>query len=203
MILLASRSPQRTFLLNREGYAHVVVSTVDDDGVADDLPPQALAVERARHKAKGADWQAQAEAIAAGTAVILAADTAVSLNGQHIGTPRDREEAKRMLASLAGTRHSVYTAHCCRLPAGPDRELAEAIAVTVAQVTMLPMSMEDIEAYVASGESDGRTGAYAIQENGDRFVADISGDRDTVIGLHPPTVASLYRQVIGNEIPTA
>jgi septum formation protein len=57
---------------------------------------------------------------------------------------------------------------------------------------MLPMSQADIEAYVASGESDGRAGAYAIQETGDRFVADLQGAWDTVVGLNVAMMARLY-----------
>lgn len=198
MILLASQSPQRTELLQQAGLAHVVIATAEDDEVANTLPAQALAVERARHKAINAQWQEHVGVLSAGSAAVIAADTVVALQGKDVGKPRDREHAKRILASLAGTQHTVITAHCCWLPEHNGQAACEAVAIAMAQITMLPMSMDEIEAYVASGESDGRAGAYALQAEGDRYVADITGERDTVIGLNVAIVRKLYREVTGN-----
>jgi septum formation protein len=95
-----------------------------------------------------------------------------------------------MLGHLQGTTHTVYTGHCClRVDSGQPGE-ASRIAMT--RVTMKPMSLAEIEAYVASGESDGRAGAYAIQETGDRFVSDLQGGWDTVVGLNVAMSARLY-----------
>jgi septum formation protein len=96
-----------------------------------------------------------------------------------------------MLTKLQGTTHTVYTGHCCLRMDGTGSEAAR-IAMT--RVTMKPMSREDIAAYVASGESDGRAGAYAIQESGDRFVSELQGSWDTVVGLTVSMVARLYRE---------
>jgi septum formation protein len=68
----------------------------------------------------------------------------------------------------------------------------EASRIAMTRVTMRSMSPQDIEAYVASGESDGRAGAYAIQETGDRFVAELQGSWDTVVGLNVAMSARLY-----------
>lgn len=198
MILLASKSPQRTQLLKQAGLRHITITTIDDDMENSSQPAQILAVERARAKARGADWQAQEHYFAQSHAAVVAADTIVHLAGRVFGSPQNADEAERMLADLSGTRHSILTAHCCWLPAINGEPEKEAVAVSVAQVTMLPMSMEDIQAYVASGESIGRAGGYAVQLQGDRFVADIQGDRDTVIGLHVASVQRIYREVTGH-----
>ena len=153
--------------------------------------PQATAIERAMAKARGVDLS-QIEA-AAGN-VILAADTIVVLNNQMIGKPKDRAHAKVILQELQGTTHTVATGHCIIRPACDGADLREAAGLALTKVTMKPMTAEDIEAYVASGESDNRAGAYAIQENGDKFVADLDGDFDNVVGLHLATVDRLYQQ---------
>ena len=62
------------------------------------------------------------------------------------------------------------------------------------------MTPEEIRAYVASGESDGRAGGYAIQETGDRFVADLQGDWDTVVGLNVAMTLRLYRECLDEGI---
>lgn len=198
MILLASKSPQRTQLLKQAGLRHVTITTIDDDAAAANLPAQILAVERARRKAQGADWQSQEHYFDQSHAAVVAADTVVHLGGRVFGSPQTAEQAERMLAELSGTRHSILTAHCCWLPARNGAAEKEAIAVAVAQVTMLPMSEQDIRTYVASGESIGRAGGYAVQLQGDRFIADIQGERDTVIGLHVASVQRLYREVTGS-----
>jgi len=63
------------------------------------------------------------------------------------------------------------------------------------RVTMRRLSPEEIDAYVASGESMGKAGAYAIQETGDRFVTGIDGPRDNVVGLPVETVRRLLREL--------
>jgi len=66
---------------------------------------------------------------------------------------------------------------------------------------MRPLTEEEIDAYVNSGESDGRAGAYAIQEHGDRFVTELEGSWDTVVGLNLAIVARLYRECTDHPLP--
>jgi septum formation protein len=190
VLYLASRSPQRAMLLTRAGIAFTVVdSTCDEESVS--FPnPQVLALERARAKAAAAILSADQRA--SKPAVVLGADTVVALGQQIFGKPADRADAVRILSQLQGTTHTVYTGHCClRMDAGNQGE-ASRIAMT--RVTMRSMSPQDIESYVASGESDGRAGAYAIQETGDRFVAELQGSWDTVVGLNVAMSARLYME---------
>ena len=198
MLYLASQSPQRSSLLSQ---AHVPFALVESACVEEEihLPhPQATAIERAIGKARGVDLS-QCELAA--HSVILAADTVVILNNTLIGKPKDREDAKTILQSLQGTTHTVATGHCCLRPANGEHEAREAAGLALTKVTMRPMTAEEINAYVESGESDNRAGAYAIQETGDKYVVDMDGDFDNVVGLHLPTVERLFRQCTDADLP--
>jgi septum formation protein len=187
MILLASQSPQRARLLERAGYAFRVVASAADEEVVSDPDPAALAVARARIKAEGA-------AVADG--LVLGADTVVALGAREFGKPRDRAHALEILTALSGTTHRVITGHwLLRREAGAIA--ASAGEATETRVTMRHLSAEDIRAYVDSGESDGRAGAYAIQERGDRFVMKLEGPWDSVVGLHVEAVARLHERIAG------
>lgn len=190
MLYLASRSPQRAMLLKRAGIVFTVVESTCDEESVSSPNPQVLALERARAKAAAAVLTAPQRA--AVPAVVLGADTVVALGNRVFGKPKDRADAAQMLGQLQGTTHTVYTGHCLvRVDAGQGGDAAR-IAMT--RVTMKPMSPGEIEAYVASGESDGRAGAYAIQETGDRYVAELQGGWDTVVGLNVAMSARLYME---------
>jgi septum formation protein len=184
MLLLASRSPQRAMLLARAGLAFRVVDSDCDEEAISAEDPRELAVARAVGKAHGYRGP-----LARGEAV-LGADTVVALGGTVFGKPADRADAERILSALQGTTHQVITGHCCRSADG-----AQAAEASMARVTMRPMTAEEIRAYVASGESDSRAGAYAIQESGDRFVTTITGDWDTIVGLNVACVERLLARV--------
>ena len=200
MIFLASASPQRALLLAKAGIAYDVVASAHDEEAIDGANPQAVALERACHKARGVGPAHLPRPWTTGDC-LLAADTVTSLDGVLYGKPADNEDATRILSRLQGTIHTVTTAHCCLVPAFSGREEIQALAVSMAQVTMRAMSPEEIAAYVASGESAGRSGAYAIQASGDRFVTDVQGSMDTVIGLHVATVCRLYQECTGTPLP--
>ena len=192
MLYLASQSPQRALLLTRASIVFSLAdSRCDEDAIRHSIP-QVLALERARGKARGAVLDVAQ--LASASAVALGADTVVALGQTAFGKPRDRADAERILGCLQGTTHSVFTGHCCVRFAADGSVASEAAALTQAKITMRPLSTEEIRAYVVSGESDGRAGAYAIQEHGDRFVIDLQGSWDTVVGLNVATAARLYQE---------
>jgi len=197
MLLLASRSPQRSALLSLAGCPYALVEHVCDESRITAADPFLLAEARAAAKARTAlidDWRERLEADAA---AVLAADTVAVAGGEAIGKPRDDADAIRILERLQGSRHEVVTACCCWRPATEGVGERFAAQRSVTGVRMRPMSRAEIETYVASGESAGRAGAYAYQEHGDRFVARLDGAEDTVIGLHVPAVLRCYRAVTG------
>ena len=101
--------------------------------------------------------------------VILAADTVVDLGGKILGKPKDREDAKRTLLSLSGRRHSVHTGFC--VLAGAKKMCG----VESTAVEFYPLTQEEIETYLDTGEPMDKAGAYGIQGHGALFVRRISG----------------------------
>lgn len=179
-------------LLRRAGISFTIVdSRCDEDGIVAPRP-DLLALERARGKARAAVLTP--EQLASGP-IVLGADTVVALGSVIISKPADRADAVRLLQQIQGTTHSVFTGHACVQFGADGRVVAEAARIAVALVTMRPLSLAEIEAYVNSGESDGRAGAYAIQETGDRFVLELKGGWDTVVGLNVAMTARLYREM--------
>jgi septum formation protein len=177
-------------LLERAGIRfRTVVSRCDEEAITHPHP-QVLALERARAKAHAAE-------LGAGDAgaMVLGADTVVALGTTVFGKPADRADALRILGALQGTTHSVFTGHCCVMVGADGRMAGEAARIAVARITMRPLTAEEIRAYVESGESDGRAGAYAIQESGDRFVVDLQGGWDTVVGLNVAMVVRLHQEL--------
>lgn len=110
-------------------------------------------------------------------AVVLAADTAVVLDEQILGKPRDREHAAQMLTALSGREHQVMTA--VAVACGERLELR----LVTTQVRFRGLSAAEIDAYWVSGEPADKAGAYGIQGLGAVFVAHINGSYSAVVGL--------------------
>jgi septum formation protein len=112
--------------------------------------------------------------------VVLAADTLVVLDGQPLGKPVDAEEARSMLARLRGRWHTVITAVADH---APHKDSAPHVASVSARVRMRDYAQGEIAAYVATGEPLDCAGAYAIQSEGGKLVAEVDGCYATVVGL--------------------
>lgn len=124
--------------------------------------------------------------------LVIGADTVVANEGQILGKPKDEEDAKRMLSSLAGHTHSVYTGVTCVFISA-DGRCGEHSFYEKTDVTMYQMSDEEIQRYVASGEPMDKAGAYAIQGRCAIFVKEIQGDYNNVVGL---PIARLYQELL-------
>lgn len=122
-------------------------------------------------------------------AIVVAADTAVVLDGEILGKPTDRDDALRMLARLSGRTHEVLTAVAVH---GADGSLRS--DVRSAAVTMAAGSPGELEWYVEGGEPMDKAGAYAVQGIGAFLVERVEGDPTTVIGL--PLRATLRLLVV-------
>ncbi|MGE0432109.1 MAG: nucleoside triphosphate pyrophosphatase [Planctomycetota bacterium] len=186
-LILASTSPRRHALLAGLGVPFEVL----DPAVAEPDPAPGVsgpdyAQQMALLKARAA--AAQLAAANRPPALILASDTTVDCNGEILGKPADRDDAIRILTALSGTTHVVSSAWCLI-----DAHGAEAVGVDITRITFRPLERGEIEAYVDTGESFGKAGAYAVQEHGDRFVAHIDGEFSTVVGLPLPVVAELLQ----------
>jgi septum formation protein len=182
-LILASASTRRAEILRDAGFSFVVLSsTVDETPYANESPNDL--VERLA--------LAKAELVAAraiGPAIVIGADTIISLDGHVIGKPRSTDEARRMLEKLSGRTHSVVTGIALiRLPDAERRTFVESTLVHFAALTS-----EEILRYLATGEPHDKAGAYAIQGYAGRFIPRVEGCYFNIVGL---PLSRLYRALV-------
>lgn len=170
MLILASASPRRRELLDQIGVCHEVRPVDVDETPHPGEAPDDFARRMARAKALAG------VRIADGRPV-LGADTVVSIGGDILGKPRDREHALAMLDRLSGRTHTVYSA----VALIQEGQVRDALSVTC--VRFKALSAREREAYWASGEPVDKAGAYGIQGQGALFVEHIEGSYSGVVGL--------------------
>ncbi|MFC7047791.1 Maf family protein [Emcibacter nanhaiensis] len=171
-LILASASPRRRELLAQIGLVpdDICPAEIDETPLRDETPRQ-LAERLAVEKAKAVVEQKP-------DAFILASDTVVALGQRILGKPDSEQEARRFLTMLSGRRHRVYTGLCLITPDGKTHS-----RVVMTQVSFKRLTEQDIDTYIASGEWDGKAGAYAIQGLAGRYVKSINGSYSNVVGL--------------------
>jgi septum formation protein len=194
-IYLASRSPRRRELLGHIGVKfHLLLfrNRAGSTPEVDEAPlpgesPRDYVMRIARGKA-AAGWKRMLERNLP-QAPVLAADTTVALEGRIFNKPVDRAEAEMMLAALSGKRHEVLTAVALQV----DDEVDTALSVS--DVQFRELTADEIRAYVATGESDDKAGAYAIQGRAALFVAEIRGSQSGIVGLPLYETAQLLQKL--------
>jgi septum formation protein len=171
-IVLASASPRRRELLKKiVANFRVVPSEVDETKIRE-RDPVKFALEAAILKARDIGRRYP-------DSLVIAADTIVCLGDRIIGKPRDREDARRTLEALSGTRHRVITAVGLYNKNG-KRWLT---GFEESFVRFRELDASAIEAYLDSDDSLDKAGSYAIQEVNDAFVESLEGDYDNIVGL--------------------
>ena len=184
-LILASQSPRRRELMTNAGYAfRILVSRADEDLPAGTPPAEGVRI-LAERKAKAVETALPPDILEAAPVFVVGADTLVELNGVPLGKPKNEAEATAMLSALSGARHRVVTGVAVvvggRVYSGTE----------VTTVTFRPLSDGEIAEYVASGEPMDKAGAYGIQAGADRFVKQVDGEVDNVIGLPRKLLAKL------------
>lgn len=179
-LVLASGSPRRRELLATMGIPFEVEAPDVDESQLPDEHPHAMVERLAR---------AKATLLAVPGAVVVGADTVVVNEGHVLGKPVHPAEARTMLRHLAGGIHHVASG--VAVAGHEDGELVVESVVVTAVVRMAPMTDQEIDAYVATGEPLDKAGAYAIQEKGGLFVEAIEGHPTTVVGLPLPATRRL------------
>ena len=180
-LILASASPRRRELLLDAGYEFdVEPAHVDETELAGEAPREYVR-RVAAHKAR---------AIAArhGECAVLAADTTVVVDRTMLAKPIDDDDARRMLRLLAGRAHVVLTGVVVRGPRGERTALAESV------VRFRPISREEVDWYVSTGEPHDKAGAYGIQGLASRFVEGVEGSYSNVVGLPVGAARSLLKE---------
>jgi septum formation protein len=172
-IYLASGSPRRRELLQQIGMPFTVIRVdLDETAVFGEAPPDY--VSRLACAKADAGWQLSR---GLAEAPVLAADTAVVLDGRILGKPRDRDDAMRMLSELSGRSHEVLTAVALR-----DAQ-ASRVKVSRSSVTFRRIDAGEAQRYWDSGEPLDKAGAYAIQGYAAVFIVDLKGSYSGVMGL--------------------
>jgi septum formation protein len=171
-IYLASASPRRRELLQQIGVSFRLVGTELDETPRLSEAPAAYVARLAAAKAD-AGWLSRSAAIAP----VLAADTAVVLDGAILGKPRDRDDAEHMLLQLSGRTHEVMTAVAVRSSAGNQVKVSHSL------VTFRILDAAEVRAYWDTGEPRDKAGAYAIQGFAAIFIEDLRGSYSGVMGL--------------------
>lgn len=194
-IILASASPRRRELLEQIGLEfEIKVSNVEEQATAD--TPGLLVEELSRQKAEAvlSETEQNGEDV-----LVIGADTVVAVGDRVLGKPSDVKHAMEMLGELAGCAHQVYTGVTLLYrPEGAERTAADGQRNVhrktfheMTRVHFYPMTEEEIDFYVSTGDPMDKAGAYGIQGLFARYVKGIEGDYNNVVGL---PVGRLYQE---------
>lgn len=182
-LVLASVSPRRRELLREAGYTFEIAD-----------PPFAEPDEQRPHVSPEqyteslAYFKASSVAAAHRNKTILAADTIAFIDGEIIGKPADRDDARRILQRLSNTTHRVITGVALLDPATDRRMIDHDISTIVCR----HLSPEQIETYLDTNQWQGKAGAYGIQDHGDLFVEQVVGSFTNVVGLPMEKLAAMF-----------
>jgi septum formation protein len=194
-LILASTSPRRAEILRNAGFVFDVLPTHADETSRPSEAAEDYVRRIAQAKAHAARKQLRATDE---PAIVIAADTVVLAEGQILTKPQDAADARRMLRMMSGKSHELLTGLATlRLPDG-----AETRHIERTRVELLPISDDEIESYLRTGESFDKAGAYGIQGVAGRFVARIEGCYFNVMGLPLSRVWRAIRE-LGWEDGTA
>jgi septum formation protein len=170
LVYLASRSPRRRELLAQLGLGAEVLDIEVDESPLPGENGAALVLRLAQAKALAAQPPDPGPAV-------IAADTAVTLDGEIFGKPADLADAQRILGRLAGRTHEVVTGLAV-VHAGRCQ-----VALSRSEVRMRPLTADEIARYWRTGEPADKAGSYAIQGLGAMFIAGLAGSYSGVMGL--------------------
>ena len=172
-LILGSSSPRRKELLNALGLRFMVIpSTVDEELMPGEIPQA--------HVTRLALAKSCEVATRVPDRWVLGADTIVVVDGHILGKPRDRPEAREMLAMLSNRIHTVFTGYALVNRHFPEKERVRYVS---SDVHIRELSRDEIAAYVNTGEPMDKAGSYAIQGIGAAIVADVTGSYTNVVGL--------------------
>jgi septum formation protein len=172
ILFLASASPRRRELLTQIGVPFSLLSVAIDETPGAAEAPDVYVQRLAREKAL-----AGLSLVSDDSACVMGADTTVVLDQQILGKPADKVNALAMLRALSGREHEVMTAVALANRSGCE------VRLVTSRVRFRPISVDEAEAYWASGEPQDKAGSYAIQGWGAVFVSALEGSYSAVVGL--------------------
>lgn len=182
-LVLASASPRRRELLSSIGLDFEVVPSRIEERREEGEEPEAYVLRLSREKAEEVASRRP-------EAWVIGADTTVYIDHTILEKPSDPADAVRMLRTISGREHTVFTGITLVGPAKSSRESR----VVSTQVTMINLTEEEIIWYVATGEPMDKAGAYAVQGVGAMFISSIRGNYTNVVGLPLSVLFDMMRQ---------
>ena len=188
-LILASASPRRRELLTRVGLSFEVLPARGEENPHSAIPEemvQELSAGKALEIYGSLEEQEKEEA------VIIGADTLVAFENRVMGKPHDEKDAFDMLFLLQGKTHQVYTGVTLIYTPKGETACKKLTFVEKTDVTMYPMTEQEILEYIATGEPMDKAGAYGIQGRCAAYVREICGDYNNVVGL---PVSRLYQEL--------
>ena len=182
-IILASGSPRRKKLLEQIGLTFDVVPSEYDESQAPEMPPEQLVQFLSERKAETVAKQHP-------DALIISADTVVVFEGEILGKAHHAERSKEMLHKLNGKTHDMVTGFTV-LDAASGKKVTRSVGT---RLRFRKLSEEEIDAYVALGESFDTAGGYNIGGRGAVLFDRIEGDYYNIVGLPLPALAEVLRE---------
>ncbi len=170
-IVLASSSPRRREILEKLGIAFDIIPSNADEGGVTGSADETVMILAAR-KAKSV-----AEKLS--DALVIGCDTLVALENYVFGKPESTAQAEEMLSRLSGNTHRVLSGLCLIDTVTGEKRVSRDETF----VSFRTLSPEEIRAYVLSGEPMDKAGAYAIQGGAGRFVSEVNGSYDNIVGF--------------------
>ena len=184
-VYLASRSPRRHLLLEQLGIRFAILDIEIDESRRRDESAESLVSRLAQEKAKRGWSAVQDDA----PAPVIGADTMVECDGCIMGKPRDRADARAMIARLSGRRHRVLSAVALQ-SAG-----SSGVRMTASEVFFRALSGDEQRAYCATDEPLDKAGGYGVQGVAGAFISRLEGSYSGVMGLPLCETAELLREV--------
>ena len=191
--ILASKSPRRREILANIGLEFDII-TADTDESSNLQDPIKLAEELALRKGQAVFEKLSNEGTVSEEDIIISADTVVACNGEILGKPKDREDAKRMLKLLSGNRHSVVSG-VALIQNGKDY-----VSHSETLVYFDNISDEDIDRYINTAEPYDKAGGYGIQGFASLWVNRIDGCYFGVVGLPVNLLNKLHQDCTGHSL---
>lgn len=195
-LVLASESPRRKTILSDSGFSFHVFPVKVSENLEKNLTVDEQIIAIARKKALAAFEQYKP--LNSQNFLLLSADTMVIFDNQPLGKPENPEQACQFLRQLSGKTHLVKTAIYLvegSQVSGNNRIVRQDHGLETTAVTFYPLSEEQIQTYVQSGEPMDKAGAYGIQGAAGKFVSKIEGHFDNVVGL-PMT---LFKKILAQN----
>jgi len=181
-LILASTSPRRREILALLGVPFDVIAPEFDERVSPHLSIEEEVLAFAVGKARSVGSKNS-------HSLVIGSDTMISLGGDKIGKPADRDDAARILRALAAKTHEIYTSVAildgC---GGPGMQTVEQVSVA-----MRPYTEKEIERYLCCDESDDKAGAYSIQGQGASLIKSMTGDYLAAVGMPLKSIADYLK----------